>query len=96
MVVPPGHDAPATDERRARRGATIAFVFMFYERKIMSDDLKARGIDRTRVSLAQDWEVAYWTKHFDVTRERLGEAKQAVGSSADAVARYLQTDKARH
>jgi Protein of unknown function (DUF3606) len=62
----------------------------------MSDDLKARGIDRTRVSLNQDWEVAYWTKHFSVSKERLGEAKQAVGSSAEAVARYLEKEREHH
>ena len=62
----------------------------------MSDDLKARGIDRTRVSLNQDWEVAYWTKHFNVSKERLGEAKQAVGSSADAVARFFEKQGEHH
>jgi len=62
----------------------------------MSDDLKVRGIDRTRVSLNEDWEVAYWTKHFNVSRQRLGEAKQAVGSSADAVAQYLAKEQAHH
>ena len=62
----------------------------------MSDDVKARGIDRTRISLSEDWEVAYWTKHFNVTRERLNEAKQAVGSSADAVARYFDKAPTQH
>ena len=60
----------------------------------MSDDLKVRGIDRTRVSLNEDREVAYWTKHFNVSRERLSEAKQAVGSSADAVAQFFAKERA--
>ncbi len=56
----------------------------------MADDLKNRGPqDRARISMGEEHEVAYWTKKFRVGRERLQEAVDAVGTSAQAVADFL-------
>jgi hypothetical protein len=57
----------------------------------MSDDKTLRGPqDRSRVAMGEDHEVAYWTGRFGVSRDRLQQAVDAVGSSADAVERYLK------
>lgn len=56
----------------------------------MSDDRSNRGAqDRNRINLSEDYEVQYWTKALDVSRERLEQAVAAVGSSADAVRAHL-------
>ena len=57
----------------------------------MADDRTRQGSrDRSRIAIGEDYEVAYWTKRFGVTRDRLAEAVRAVGNSADAVERYLR------
>ena len=45
--------------------------------------------DRSRIALGEDYEVAYWTKKFGVSKERLAEGVAAVGTSAQAVADFL-------
>lgn len=56
----------------------------------MSDDRTNRSPqDRARISLSEDYEVAYWTRKFGVSKERLEEAVGAVGHGADAVERLL-------
>ncbi|QJU57404.1 DUF3606 domain-containing protein [Sphingomonas sp. AP4-R1] len=56
----------------------------------MADNLKNRGAqDRSRIAMGEEHEVAYWTKKFRVSRERLAEAVDAAGSSAQAVADFL-------
>jgi hypothetical protein len=56
----------------------------------MSDDLsKRRPQDATKVNVNESWELDYWSKKFDVTKERLKEAVKAVGNSASAVQKYL-------
>lgn len=45
--------------------------------------------DSSRVAIGEDYEVRYWTEKFAVSRERLQEAVDAVGNSADAVRAYL-------
>jgi hypothetical protein len=56
----------------------------------VADNLKDRGArDRSRIALSEDHEVAYWTKKFGVSRERLAEAVAASGTSAQAVADFL-------
>ena len=56
----------------------------------MSDDLtKRRPQDTTKVNIHESWELAWWSNHFGVTKERLIEAVKAVGTSADAVRRHL-------
>jgi hypothetical protein len=57
----------------------------------MADDKTIRGPrDGKLISLEEDYEVAYWTEKFDVSRERLAEAVRAVGHSAAAVEEYLK------
>ncbi|MEN3746027.1 DUF3606 domain-containing protein [Sphingomonas sp. HF-S3] len=56
----------------------------------MADDKNLRGPqDSARVAMGEDYEVAYWTKKFGVSRERLQEAVDAVGNSVDAISTYL-------
>ena len=56
----------------------------------MADDPKNRGEpDRSLINMNEDYEVQYWTRKFGVTREELQRAVEAVGNSAEAVARRL-------
>lgn len=57
----------------------------------MSDDKNDRGPqDASRVAMGEEYEVAYWTKRFGVSRERLQQAVDAAGNGADAVEQYLK------
>lgn len=57
----------------------------------MSDNTKNVGSpDRDRISLSEDYEVRDWTKSLGVSEERLREAVEAVGNSADKVREYLK------
>lgn len=56
----------------------------------MADDkTKAGPKDRARIAMGEDYEVAWWTKKFRVSRETLADAVQSVGTSAQAVADFL-------
>jgi Protein of unknown function (DUF3606) len=56
----------------------------------MPDDLKNRSsADRSRISVHEEHEVKYWTKHLRVTREQLQKAVEKVGNSAAAVRKEL-------
>jgi hypothetical protein len=56
----------------------------------MADDkTKTAPQDRSRIALGEDYEVAYWTRKLGVSKDRLEEAVAAVGSSAQAVADFL-------
>lgn len=56
----------------------------------MPDDKENTGAeDRTRIAMGEDYEVAYWTEKFGVSRDALAKAVEEVGSSAEAVAIYL-------
>jgi len=57
----------------------------------MSDDkTKSGSPDRDRINLSEDYEVRDWAESLGVSRERLHEAVQAVGNSADKVREYLK------
>jgi len=57
----------------------------------MSDDTTLRRPqDSSRIAMGEDYEVRYWTEKFGVSRDRLQEAVNAVGNSADAVERHLK------
>ena len=57
---------------------------------MMADDKTKTGAqDRSRIAIGEDEEVAYWTKKFRVSKETLADAVAAVGSSAQAVADFL-------
>jgi hypothetical protein len=51
---------------------------------------KTGGQDRKRINVNQDYELQDWSKKFGVTKERLKEAVQAVGDSAEKVEKYLK------
>jgi hypothetical protein len=55
----------------------------------MADDKTKTPQDRSRIALGEDYEVAYWTRKLGVSKDRLEEAVAAVGSSAQAVADFL-------
>jgi len=56
----------------------------------MADDRTNAGTqDRARIAMGEDYEVAYWTKKFGVSREVLADAVASVGTSAQAVADFL-------
>lgn len=56
----------------------------------MADDKSNRGPqDASRINIHEDYEVAYWTKKFGVTRAELEAAVGKAGVSADSVAREL-------
>jgi Protein of unknown function (DUF3606) len=42
------------------------------------------------IDLAEEYEALYWTKRFNVTRERLISAVEAVGPAATKVEEYLK------
>ena len=56
----------------------------------MADDRNLRGPqDRQRINLSEDYEVAYWSKKWDVSREQLTEAVRKAGPMSAAVAKLL-------
>jgi hypothetical protein len=60
----------------------------------MGDDLSNRGgQERSRISLAQEYEVRYWTGALSVTKEQLAEAVKQVGNSEDKVREYFTSRK---
>ena len=42
------------------------------------------------IDLAEEYEVLYWTKRFNVTREQLVAAVEAAGTAAAKVEEYLK------
>lgn len=56
----------------------------------MADDRSKRGPgDRQRVNMSEDYEVAYWSKKWGVTREQLAEAVKKAGPMSADVAKAL-------
>lgn len=59
----------------------------------MSDNPNKTGEpDRSLVSTSQDHEVRYWTQRFGVSEDKLLRAVSAVGSSVEAVERWLKSN----
>ncbi len=57
----------------------------------MADDKTLKSAqDRSRIALGEDYEVAYWTKKFGVSREKLQEAVDAAGNTVTAVEKHLK------
>lgn len=60
----------------------------------MSDDKSNAGqADRARINVHEDYELRDWSKRLGVTPDKLREAVQAVGTSADAVRGHLAKSK---
>ena len=56
----------------------------------MADNKSNTGSpDRDRINMSEDYEVRDWSEALGVSPERLQEAADAVGSSADKVRAYL-------
>lgn len=57
----------------------------------MPDDLKNRGPrDRSRINIHEPWEVTYWCSHFGCSQLQLINAVNQVGTSAEAVRKFLK------
>jgi hypothetical protein len=60
----------------------------------MSDDKSQRGgRDRSRVASGEKWEVNYMTQKYNVSKEEVEKAVQAVGNSREKVEQYLKKNK---
>lgn len=56
----------------------------------MADDRTLRGPqDRQRINMSENYEVAYWTKKWGISREQLAEAVRKAGPMSAAVAKLL-------
>jgi hypothetical protein len=56
----------------------------------MADDLSEKGQqDRSHINMSEDYEVKYWTRHLNVSREELRKAIEKVGNSAASVRKEL-------
>ena len=56
---------------------------------MVDDKINRVQPDRSRINMDEDYEVKYWTKHLDVSREELQRAVDKVGNSASAVRKEL-------
>lgn len=56
----------------------------------MADDKTKKGpADSSRINVNEDYEVDYWTQALGVSKQKLKEAVDAVGTSAKAVREHL-------
>ena len=56
----------------------------------MTDSLTKRvQPDRSKINMNQDYEVHYWTKHLNISKEELQKIVDKVGNSAAAVRKEL-------
>jgi hypothetical protein len=56
---------------------------------MVDDKINRVQPDRSRINMDEDYEVKYWTKHLDVSREELQRAVDKVCNSASAVRKEL-------
>lgn len=67
-----------------------AETFVASKETTMSDDkLNRVQPDRSKINMSEDYEVHYWTKHLNVSRDVLQRAVDKVGNSAAAVRKEL-------
>ena len=52
--------------------------------------MKRAAPDRSKISMENETEVKYWTKHLGITRERLQSIVEKVGNSAASVRKELK------
>ena len=56
----------------------------------MTDNLTKRDQpDRSKINMKQDYEVHYWTKHLNISKEELQKIVDKVGNSAAAIRKEL-------
>jgi hypothetical protein len=51
---------------------------------------ETRPQDASRVNVNEDYEVRYWTKRFNCSKDQLVEAVNAVGVSVEKIEHYLR------
>ncbi len=56
----------------------------------MDDKNNRGGSDRKRIDINEDYELRDWSDKFNVSKEKLKEAVEAVGTYADDVEKYLK------
>ena len=54
------------------------------------DNKTKNAADRRQIDVHEAYELAYWSRKFGVSRERLAEAVQKVGTNAEDVAIELE------
>jgi len=59
----------------------------------MDDKSKKGPQDAARINVNEDYEVRYWAGKFNVSAEKLKQAVEKVGVSAQAVEEYLKGKK---
>ena len=56
----------------------------------MPDNINKHGSqDSSRININEIWEVEFWIKKLHITKKKLKEAVNAVGTSVAAVRKYL-------
>jgi hypothetical protein len=82
---------PSVAAFRGTAAAPSAFYVLLTEEDRMPDNKSNRGpADRSRISLKEDYEKAYWKKKFRVSGQALAGAVRAVGRSSKKVEAYLK------
>ena len=76
-------DRTGIDDSTSTRGPFLEDV------KMGDDKSKTAPQDASKINVHEDYEVRYWTKHFGVSEDKLKDAVQKVGISADAVKKAL-------
>lgn len=56
----------------------------------MADDKTKKLADAKRISLKESYEIAYWTKTFGVTAQKLADAVKKVGPMKTDVEAYFK------
>ena len=56
----------------------------------MDDKNNRGGSVRKRIDINEDYELKDWSEKFNVSKEKLKEAVEAVGTYADDVEKYLK------
>jgi hypothetical protein len=68
-----------------------AVTLLINRREIMPDNLKIKQPqDPKYINIHEEWELAYWSKELGVTKEKIKEAVNAVGTSVAKVKQYLK------
>ncbi|MFD0749154.1 DUF3606 domain-containing protein [Mucilaginibacter calamicampi] len=57
----------------------------------MDNTAKTGTPDSKTINLNEDYEIKYWTKELNASKEELTDAVNEVGKSAEAVREYLNT-----
>ncbi len=56
----------------------------------MTDNLKIKQPqDPTKINTHEEWELEYWSKKWNVTKEQIKQASKAVGSGTEKIKQHL-------